>query len=165
MRFSRQFIRRISTTGVLDGQHPPRPSQSAVGFTFLDRLVPYNVGLVLQEELVSRRLQAKAALESSSRLSATELEQAKHVASTDILLLLQHKPVYTAGRRERDQIAAAAEMERLREFGAEYYMTMRGGQTTYHGPGQLVGYPIFDLNAAEVSWTRNLIVVPSNAFF
>ncbi len=58
----------------------------------------------------------------------------------DTLLLLEHAPVYTAGPR--------APMEHVvGELGAPLVQTDRGGQVTYHGPGQLVGYPIIDLAA------------------
>lgn len=39
----------------------------------------------------------------------------------------------------------------MQNVGAEFHITKRGGQVTYHGPGQLVGYPMMDLNAMEVS--------------
>ncbi|OCH86679.1 chloroplast lipoate protein ligase [Obba rivulosa] len=64
----------------------------------------------------------------------------------DVLLLLQHRPVYTAGRRQRlDLPEVQAEAARLRELGADFVATQRGGETTYHGPGQIVGYPLIDL--------------------
>lgn len=56
----------------------------------------------------------------------------------DTLLLLEHAPVYTAGRRSLPEHVLAALMAPLVE-------TDRGGQVTYHGPGQLVGYPIVGL--------------------
>lgn len=63
----------------------------------------------------------------------------------DILLLLQHRPVYTAGRR---QTASSVEEEeqRLTRMGADFVLSSRGGQLTYHGPGQIVGYPLMDLS-------------------
>jgi lipoate-protein ligase B len=62
----------------------------------------------------------------------------------DALLLLEHPPVFTLGRRGRwDDILAPP--ARLRELGIEVHETNRGGLVTYHGPGQLVGYPIADL--------------------
>lgn len=62
----------------------------------------------------------------------------------DLLLLLEHPHVYTLGRRgkQSDILASEAAME---ELSIETHFTDRGGETTYHGPGQLVGYPILDL--------------------
>lgn len=60
----------------------------------------------------------------------------------DVLLLLEHPPVYTRGRRSRadDELAFAPEW--YAEQGVEIVTVARGGLLTYHGPGQLVGYPI-----------------------
>lgn len=55
----------------------------------------------------------------------------------DTVLLLEHRSVYTAGKR--------TEMEELPRDGSEYFETNRGGKITWHGPGQLVGYPIMHL--------------------
>ncbi len=82
--------------------------------------VPYAEGLAIQESLRARR-------------QTGELP--------DVLLLLEHPPTYTVGRR-----AAAEELPFPRAFyeqkGIEVHPTDRGGRITYHGPGQLVGYPI-----------------------
>ena len=64
-----------------------------------------------------------------------------------LLLLLQHPHVYTLGRRGSETDILAPD-EALRELNADVYHTDRGGEATYHGPGQLVGYPILDLRAA-----------------
>ncbi len=62
----------------------------------------------------------------------------------DTLLLLEHPHVYTLGRRGReDDILVDAEA--LESLGVEVHHTDRGGEVTYHGPGQLVGYPILNL--------------------
>jgi lipoyl(octanoyl) transferase len=76
----------------------------------------------------------------------TLVEQRKAGAISDQLLLLQHPPVITLGvksRSDRSHIVAAADT--LAAEGVEVFETGRGGDVTYHGPGQLVGYPIIDL--------------------
>ena len=64
----------------------------------------------------------------------------------DTLLLLQHPHVVTIGVKKDGRRNIQAPPERLAELGAEVFDTGRGGDVTYHGPGQLVGYPIIDLN-------------------
>src|SRR5438105_7855465 len=73
------------------------------------------------------------------------------------LLLLEHDPVYTIGRRGTlDHLTASA--AELRVAGASVYRVDRGGDITYHGPGQLVGYPIISLGDAPdvVAYVRSL---------
>ncbi len=62
----------------------------------------------------------------------------------DVLLLLEHPPVYTMGRGGLPQHLLRG-VDGLISSGAEYYEVDRGGSVTYHGPGQLVGYPIINL--------------------
>ena len=64
--------------------------------------------------------------------------------SSNALLLLEHPHVYTRGRLSRDEHLLSTESE-LERSGVPVYETDRGGQITYHGPGQLVGYPIINL--------------------
>jgi lipoyl(octanoyl) transferase len=85
--------------------------------------VPYNEAHALQERLVQERIQNERG---------------------DTLLLLEHPPVITLGRGAKGAHVLADEGAR-RRLGVELYETGRGGDVTYHGPGQLVAYPIFDL--------------------
>jgi len=62
----------------------------------------------------------------------------------DTLILLEHPPVYTAGRRWKPEHLRWAR-EQMEAAGAELHLVDRGGSVTFHGPGQLVGYPILDL--------------------
>ena len=80
---------------------------------------------------------------------ALDLQQRLHAEVAagdrpDTLILLEHPHVYTLGRRGivDDILASDDELKRL---GIEVYHTDRGGEVTYHGPGQLVGYPIMNL--------------------
>jgi lipoyl(octanoyl) transferase len=63
----------------------------------------------------------------------------------DTLLLLEHPPVYTVGRAARDATNLGAGEGYLRSLGAEVFWSDRGGDATFHGPGQIVGYPILRL--------------------
>jgi lipoyl(octanoyl) transferase len=82
-----------------------------------------------------------------ARLAQKRLEEARHAGELpDLLLLLEHPPVYTKGRRsDPAELPMGEEWYRLQ--GIEVCETDRGGRVTYHGPGQLVGYPIVDLRA------------------
>jgi len=66
--------------------------------------------------------------------------------SPHVLILLQHPPTYTLGVRGKSEHLLAPE-EALARLGARVYRVDRGGDVTFHGPGQVVGYPIFRLDA------------------
>jgi len=70
-----------------------------------------------------------------------------------IILLLQHSPVFTIGR-DGGKNNILISRERMNRLGIEVYETNRGGNVTYHGPGQLVAYPILNLNKfkKDVHW-------------
>jgi len=92
--------------------------KSTIPAVWLGR-ISYDEGLSLQEELVRKRIAGDG---------------------SDQLLLLEHHPVYTMGRT-RDESSLGEESS----LPHPVHRTNRGGQATYHGPGQLVGYPVIDL--------------------
>ncbi|XP_046891878.1 putative lipoyltransferase 2, mitochondrial [Hypomesus transpacificus] len=73
----------------------------------------------------------------------------KSVKSPNALLLCEHPPVYTIGIRQAPY--PAKEEERLKLLGAEFFRTNRGGLITFHGPGQLVCYPVLNLGSFKKS--------------
>ncbi len=77
----------------------------------------------------------------------------KAEAIEDVLLLCEHPHVITQGRNGKREHLLVSEPV-LRQKGMEYYETSRGGDITYHGPGQIVGYPILNLSAIrrDVVW-------------
>lgn len=86
-------------------------------------IVDYATGLRLQQQLVALRKEEKIG---------------------DVLLFLEHKPVITSGRNAKAANVVASP-EFLKQRGVELFECDRGGDVTFHGPGQIVGYPIFDL--------------------
>jgi lipoyl(octanoyl) transferase len=87
------------------------------------------------------------------RLQRKLVAQRKAGAVPDTLLLLEHPHVYTLGRNAKREHLLVSD-EQLRALGAQLFETDRGGDITYHGPGQLVGYPIFDLtqHRRDIAW-------------
>lgn len=73
----------------------------------------------------------------------------KRDEAPDTLLLLEHPPTYTVGRAARDGANLGAGEGYLRSLGAEVFWSDRGGDATFHGPGQLVAYPILRLGVRD----------------
>ena len=107
--------------------YPPRPCK-----VYRMGQVPYRQAWELQQSLVEQR-------------KAQEIE--------DTILFLEHPPVITLGRNAKSEHVLSSP-EALEQSGVEVVETDRGGEVTYHGPGQLVGYPILDLGAIrrDVVW-------------
>lgn len=93
----------------------------------LDRPCPYELGLDVQQQLHQARLEDRI---------------------PDTVLFLEHTPVVTLGRRARKEYLLTS-AEALAERGIELCIASRGGDVTYHGPGQLVMYPILKFSTRE----------------
>lgn len=86
---------------------------------------------------------------SALDLQRSTLEARKSGEIPDTLLLLEHPHVVTLGRRA-DDTHLVTDRSGLEAVGVEIFETDRGGEATYHGPGQLVGYPIVDVRVAKL---------------
>mmetsp|Transcript_33939 Transcript_33939/g.57002 ORF Transcript_33939/g.57002 Transcript_33939/m.57002 type:complete len:154 (-) Transcript_33939:608-1069(-) len=98
----------------------------------LPGLVPYSRALELQEDLAEKR---------------------RAGVINDTLLVLQHPPVYTIGKRPNFHNIISSEQE-LEKLGAEVHHIKRGGDVTWHGPGQAVLYPIVDVRGLGIGARR-----------
>ncbi len=94
----------------------------------LPGLTPYGAAWEMQREMVRLR---------------------KRDEVPDTLILLEHDPVFTVGRAAADASNLGAGEEYLRSLGAEVFWSDRGGDATFHGPGQIVGYPILRLKVRD----------------
>ncbi|MEO5864043.1 MAG: lipoyl(octanoyl) transferase LipB [Nitrospiraceae bacterium] len=120
----------------LDGSHPdhdfpgqgsgplPTPAPQAGTLVRFVQPIPYAEAWTLQKQFQKERIAERQG---------------------DVLLLLEHSPVYTLGRTTRPTHWGCGE-EVLRRTGASLQFVDRGGSITYHGPGQVVGYPILKLS-------------------
>ncbi|KAJ1827477.1 hypothetical protein LPJ56_001642 [Coemansia sp. RSA 2599] len=104
-----------------------------IGYVDLGRL-DYEASLSLQKQLCRLRIDEIYAGPRSTRVAADRRRL------TDLIMLVEHPPVFTNGRRNHGKVSQE-EIQRLRSLGCGYVETNRGGEITFHGPGQLVVYP------------------------
>ena len=98
-------------------------------------LIEYKEAWLFQEKFFNEILEIK----SKNRNEGSEITTKNH------LIFCEHPHVYTLGNSGNKENLLVNE-EYLKSRGASFYKTNRGGDITYHGPGQIVGYPIFDLD-------------------
>jgi lipoyl(octanoyl) transferase len=101
-------------------------------------LIGYKAAWELQEQLLLENLELKTAARNAQKVDPFS------VSTTHHLLFCEHHPVYTLGKSGDFSNVLLNESE-LMERNIEFFRTNRGGDITFHGPGQIVGYPIFDL--------------------
>jgi len=96
-----------------------------------------------QEKLVQENLTIKKQV-NSAQSAVSNIEANCKLQTANFLLFVEHPPVYTLGKSGKMEHVLINEEERLQQ-GIEFYQTNRGGDITFHGPQQVVGYPILDL--------------------
>ncbi len=114
-------------------------------------LVDYRKAWQIQERLLQENLRIK----EKKRMDP---QQFAGLSTTHYLIFCEHPPVYTLGKSGKAEHLLATPVE-LRNRGIEFVETNRGGDITYHGPGQIVGYPILDLERFRTDigyYLRNL---------
>jgi lipoyl(octanoyl) transferase len=111
-------------------------------------LIRYKEAWDYQEELLQQNVKVKSYLLKRQKAEAGEAEMIaqEEIANdtTSYLLFCEHAPVYTLGKSGHIENVLISEAV-MQEKGIEFYKTNRGGDITFHGPGQIVGYPVLDL--------------------
>ncbi|TWI84913.1 lipoyl(octanoyl) transferase [Lacibacter cauensis] len=110
--------------------------------------MPYKQAWDYQESLLKKNLEVKAALRVAADRQQALTTDDSRLTTQHYLLFVEHPPVYTLGKSGDVSNILISEEERIAK-GIEYYPTNRGGDITFHGPQQIVGYPIFDLEKFE----------------
>jgi lipoyl(octanoyl) transferase len=100
-------------------------------------MIDYQQGWDLQEKLFNDLINRK--------LENRKLPEAEQIQQSNYLLFCEHPHVFTLGRSGEEKNLVISS-EQLIKINATFYKNNRGGDITYHGPGQIVGYPIFDLD-------------------
>lgn len=101
----------------------------------------------IQQRLIGEKLRKREVVTTDGNLSGSNVQNSKDVTqreNRDVLLFVEHPHVYTLGKSGKVAHLLKNEAELL-EINATYEKIDRGGDITYHGPGQIVGYPILDL--------------------
>jgi lipoyl(octanoyl) transferase len=92
-------------------------------------------------------------LKENVRIKTEARQRGEEGGTTHHLLFVEHPPVYTLGK-SGDEANILIDGEAMQEKGVQFFHTNRGGDVTFHGPGQLVGYPILDLEKfrTDLGW-------------
>lgn len=133
--------------------------------------IAYKQAWDYQEELLQKNISAKshAVAAKSKTIEEAAIDAIIETPTSHHFLLCEHPPVYTLGKSGKSAHILISEDERIKK-GIEYYPTNRGGDITFHGPGQIVGYPVLDLEKYYTDigkYLRNLeevIIVTLAAF-
>lgn len=107
-------------------------------------LMNYKEAWEYQEQLMQQNLEVKKKLMERSSEGVNTTNEGNDLQTKHYLLFVEHPPVYTLGKSGKIENVLINEKQRA-ERGIEFYNTNRGGDITFHGPQQIVGYPILDL--------------------
>lgn len=124
-----------------------------VSFQHLQR-IGYQAAWDYQENLLEKNLEIK----KRNRSREMEGDESNRELTDNFLLFCEHDPVFTLGKSGHIE-NLLVNNQYLKDRGISFYKTNRGGDITYHGPGQIVGYPILDLERLKpdiVWYMRNL---------
>lgn len=114
-------------------------------------LMDYQAAWEYQEQLLQENVRVKAAVGSrQSAVGSSQSESISHspLSTCHYLLFVEHPPVYTLGKSGNKENVLLGD-EELKERNIQFFHTNRGGDITFHGAGQIVGYPILDLEKFE----------------
>src|ERR1044071_9004810 len=131
--------------------------KQSVYFTDLGSNRSYKEVWDLQEGLLQQNVQKKAVSRlqpaAGDGLLSPHLSGNHHESTVNYLIFVEHNPVYTLGKNGNMNNVLITEEERQQK-GVEFFKINRGGDITFHGPEQLVGYPVFDLEnfRTDLGW-------------
>jgi lipoyl(octanoyl) transferase len=114
---------------------------------------PYKDTWDYQELLLKKNVDVKSALREMQTAGEIEETIQPELSTTNYLLFVEHPPVYTLGKSGNEDNILMSQQE-LKINGIEFFHINRGGDITFHGPEQLVGYPILDLDKfkTDIGW-------------
>ncbi len=128
-------------------------------------LIAYKEAWGYQEELMQKNLAAKTASKNRNDQSAHFPSTTSHlplttslISTTHYFLLCEHPPVYTLGRNGNKNNILISEDQLIQDH-IDFYHINRGGDITFHGPGQIVGYPILDLEKFYTDISRYIFEI------
>lgn len=118
---------------------PPPPPRKCRIYNITGGTIPYEQAWLWQQRLLHERMAWQREEKSTTPNTHT-------TDSHDVLFLLEHPPIYTLGRGSSLDHLRFDPTDPSSSCGREVRRTERGGEVTWHGPGQIVGYPVLDLN-------------------
>lgn len=160
----------VALNGTCKTFQPNKASAATLRHLNFTKVLPYAKGQQVQEQFRDANVQFKRMMRKISLkkremdskellMNDYEAELLANIVSAKpgpTLLSFQFDPVFTGGRREKDRVSEA-NVQALKSLGYDFAQTNRGGEITFHNPGQLVLYPILDLQDFDQLTVRCLV--------